>query len=184
MAALATIAPIIAITGAVVGAGASVFSAYSTYKQGEAQQQEAYRQAAVDETAGKNEYAAAQRDAKQKRLEGNLIMSRQQAYAAASGGGSGADAPTIAKILTDTGANAETNAQSVMYQGAARRDDYFNQAQARRISGQNNFFGSILSSIGTLAGGVGHLASSTAGYIPTSSPSPIRLGSSIAGGAY
>jgi len=157
MASLATIAAVVGIAGTAVSAGAAVYSAYNTYQQGVAQKQEFDRQAAVDEAHGRAEGAAAQRDAEQRRREGRLIMSRQQAIAAASGAGSGSDAPTIEKIMSDTGRLAETGAQSIMYQGEARRDDYFNSASARRTSGQNNFFGSILRSVGTLAGGIGRL---------------------------
>jgi hypothetical protein len=175
---------VVGIAGTVIGAGAAIYSANQTYEQGVAQKQEYDRQAAVDELAGKNAFAASQRDAEQRKLEGKLIMSRQQAYAAASGGGGGADAPTIAKILTDTGANAEQGARSVLYGGEQAQSDYFSAAQAKRITGQNNFMGSVLSSIGTLAGGVGHLVDSTAKYFPVSSPSSAFSGSTATARAY
>jgi hypothetical protein len=149
---LATIATIIA---GVVSAGAAVVSTVSTIQAGAAQQQAMEAAAKRDELAGKNEFAAAQRQADERRLEGQLIMSKQQAYAAASGGGSGADAPTMAKILTDTGERVRMGTESVMYQGASARDDYFAAAEAKRTTGGADFFGSILKGVGTLAGGVG-----------------------------
>lgn len=164
MAELATIAAVATIGAAVVGTGATVYSAYQQVQQGEAIQKEAVRQAQVDEASGKQEYAASQREAELRRLEGRLIMSRQQAFAAASGGG--ADDPTILKIMSDTGANAELGAQSVMYQGAARQQDYLNAAQARRISGRNNYMGAVLSSVGTLASGIGRLADTSSSWGP------------------
>lgn len=155
MAALATIATIATL-------GATVISTVASVQQGAAAQREGYRQAAVDELAGKNELAASQRDAEERRMEGKLIMSRQQAFAAASGGGSGADDPTIMKILSDTGERAEYGAESIMYQGQARHDDYYASAAARRETGQNNFFGGLLRGVGSLAGGIGHLAEMSA----------------------
>lgn len=151
MASLATIAAVATIGSAVIGAGAAVYQGYqSNQAQILAAQQE--------EKAGKQEFAAAQREADDRRLEGKLIMSKALAAAAASGGGAGFDAPTITKILTDTGQRAEYGAQSAMYQGAARRDDYFNSASSRRSTGQFNFFGGLLKATGTLAGGVGDWA--------------------------
>jgi hypothetical protein len=166
MAAIGTLGTVLAITGAVVGAGASVFSAYQTVQQGQAQQQELNREADVDTLAGKNAFAASQREAEQRQLEGKLIMSKAQAYAAASGGGAGADDPTIAKILTDTGDQAQYGADSVMYQGASQQSDYLASASAKRQTGQNVYFGSILRGVGTLASAAGGLASSASGMIP------------------
>lgn len=158
MASLATIATVATIGSAVIGAGTAIYGAYNSYQQGVAQQAEYERQARVDELHGKNEFAAAQRDAEMRRLEGHLIMSRQQAYAAASGLGSGADDPTILKIMSETGARAELGARSVMYQGEARRDDYLSSATAKRASGASNYMGGIMRAVGTLAGGIGQLA--------------------------
>lgn len=155
MAALGTIATIATLAGTAITAGATIYSGMESQKAAEI----AARQ---ERLAGKNEFAAAQREADERRLEGQLIMSRQQAYAAASGGGAGQDAPTITKILTDTGARAEYGAQSVMYGGESRRDDYFRSASAREATGRYNFFGSIIRGIGIGAGGVGDWAASTA----------------------
>lgn len=173
MASLATIGTVLTVGSAVVGAGASVYSAVSSFQQGQAIQAEAERQALVDEQAGKSEFAASQRDAELRRLEGRLIMSRQQAYAAASGAGAGADDPTILQIMGKTGANAELGARVATYGGESRQADYFNVAQARRISGRNNFVGKMLEGIGTLAGGVGRLADTSKDWVPAMS----RLGS-------
>lgn len=186
MAALATVATVATIGAAVVGAGASVISAYSTYQQGEAQKAELNRQAAIDEKSGTAEFAASQREAEQRRLEGQLVMSRAQAYAAASGAGAGSDDPTISKILSDTGERAKFGSDSVLYQGQARRDDYFAEAAAKRTTGQNNFFGSILRSAGTLLGGVGHLAETSDQWMPSSSSGSRAIpgGVAMTGGVY
>lgn len=167
MAALATLGTALTIGSAVVGAGASVISAYSSYSQGQAQQAEFERQAKVDELTGKNEYAASQRDAEQRKLEGQLVQSRQQAYAAASGAGSGSDDPTILKIMSDTGERTRVAVESTLYGGQQSRDAYDASASARRRSGQASFLGGVLDAVGTLAGGVGHLADATARFIPS-----------------
>lgn len=166
MATLATIGTALTVGSAVVGAGAAVYGAYSTVKAGEAAQKEYERQAFMDELHGKDAYAASVREADLRRMEGKLIMSRQQAIAAASGAGSGADDPTILKIMSETGANADYGVRSVMYQGEQQRSDFNAQAETRRISGRNNYFGSLLSAAGTLASGVGKLAGTSKDWIP------------------
>jgi hypothetical protein len=148
MASLATVAAVATIGSAVIGAGASIY--------GGMQQQKASELAARQERlAGKNELAASQREAEDRRREGRLIMSAQMAEAAASGAGAGDDAPTITKILTDTGERVEYGVQSTMYQGYSRRDDYFRSADARVASGGASFFGSVLDGLGSGIGGIG-----------------------------
>jgi hypothetical protein len=172
LAGLAGLGTALTIGAAVVGAGASVYSAYETVQQGKAAQAEYNRQAAVDELAGKNEYAASQREAEQKRLEGQLVMSRTMAYAAASGAGAGADDPTIVKILGEEGTKTKFNSDSVLYAGEGARDAYNSSAAAKRASGANNFLGSVLTATGTLAGGVGRLIAASAPFVPTRTSSP------------
>lgn len=163
---LATLATVATIGSAAIGAGASIYSAVSTYQQGQAIAEEAERQARVDELSGKNELAASQREAELRRLEGKLVMSRQLAYAAASGSGAGPSDPTIVQIMSRTGANAELGSRSVLYQGEQRQADYINTARARRISGRNNFMASVLDSVGTLAGGIGRLSDTSKDWVP------------------
>lgn len=183
MTALAGLGTALTIGAAVVGAGASVYSAYQTHEMGVAQQKEYNREAAVDELAGKNEYAASQREAEQKRLEAQLVMSRAQAYAAASGAGAGADDPTIVKILGEEGTKGKFNADSLLYAGEQGRDAYYSSAAAKRATGANIFLGSTLSAVGTLAGGIGKLIPTAVPFIPTSRSNPLSAGASYAGGA-
>lgn len=152
MASLATIASVATIGAAVVGTGAAIYG-------GMAQKDAAEIAARQEILAGKNEFAAAQRSAEERRYEGAIISSRQQAIAAASGAGAGDDAPTIAKIMSETAARTQYGVDSEIYAGMSRRDDYFNSARARRQTGQYNFFGGILSGIGRGLGGVGDWAS-------------------------
>lgn len=170
MAALAGLGTALTIGSAVIGAGAAVYSAVSSVQQGQAQQAEFERQAQVDELTGKNEYAASQRVAQEKALEGQLIQSRQIAYAAASGAGTGANDPTLVKIMSDTGSRTKYAVDSTLYQGQSARDAYDSSATARRRTGQATFLGGVLDAVGTLAGGVGHLADTTARFIPSPTP--------------
>ncbi len=98
---------------------------------------------------GKEEFAAAQRDALDKRREGNLIASRQQALAAASGGG--ADDPTIVKLMTDTVQQADYNARTAMYGGEQRKRGLFDQARGRKMSGRASLLGSVFGGFGQAA---------------------------------
>lgn len=138
-------------------AGAAVTASGQIY-QGQQEKEAAYVMAAGDEARGREEFAASQREAEERRLEGELIMSRQQAAAAASGGGAGSDAPTIVRLMTETGKRAQFGADTVRYGGESRRDAYFRNAGARRKSGDASFIGGILSGVGTLARGAGSAA--------------------------
>lgn len=148
MASLATIATVATIGAAVVGTGAAIW-------QGMEQQKAQEAAARQDERNGREEFAASQRTAEERRLEGALISSRQLAAAAASGAGAGADAPTIVKILGDTDARTKYGVQSELYAGRERMYDSYDSASARRATGRNNFFGGLLKGLGRGLGGVG-----------------------------
>lgn len=105
------------------------------------------------EEKGKEELAASQRDAEVKRREGQLINSRQQALAAASGAGAGSDAPTIVKLMTDTAGQAEYNAQVDLYGGKSRKEGLFAAAENRRREGKASLLGSVLGGFGGFAKG-------------------------------
>jgi hypothetical protein len=100
---------------------------------------------------GDEEFASSQRDAAQSRKEAQLANSRAQALAAASGGGAGSDAPTILKIMSDTAAKGEYNAQTQMYGGLSRRAGMLDQAAGRRASGKASFLGGALGAAGSFA---------------------------------
>lgn len=148
MAALPAIALGLTAAAAVVGAGATIYAGMEAKKASEAEAAQLVRQ-------GKDEFAAAQREALEARLQGKLLQSRQQALAAASGGGAGLDAPSIVKLMSDTGERTNYAAEVAMYQGR-NRQDYLNlSAKSTRRGGQTSLIGSFLSAAGTLAGGIG-----------------------------
>lgn len=159
IATLSTIASVAAIGATVIGTGIQVAGSIYAGKQAK---EAAYKQALLEEGAGRAEFAASQRDALERKLEGELTMSRQQAVAAASGGGAGADAPTIVKIMSDTAARSDYARRSVLYGGEERRSTLYKSAEARRKTGQNSFLGSLFTAGGQLASGIGSVGNMVA----------------------
>jgi hypothetical protein len=154
---LETIALGLTAASAVVGAGAQVYSGIQADKA-------AKKQALQLQTQGQAEFASAQRDALEARLQGKLLESRQMAAAAASGGGAGLDAPSIVKLMSETGDRTEYAAQAAMYAGVRKKQYYNDEAANARSAGRNNLIGSVLSSFGTLAGGFGDTVSMYGGF--------------------
>lgn len=148
MAFLAAAAPIIMAGAAVLGAGAAIYGAVSARETAEATAKQQL-------TMGKERFAAAQRDALEARLAGKLVMSKQLAAAAASGAGAGMDAPSIVKLMTETGERSIYASQVAMHRGYAERDYYFDAAAASRNEGRASLLGGVLRAAGTLAGGIG-----------------------------
>jgi hypothetical protein len=136
-----------------LGLLASAISAAGSIASGIASKNAADFQAEQQEMQGKEEFAASQREADQKRKESNYVQSRQQALAAASGGGA-AD-PTIVRLMTQTAQQGEMNAQTSLYVGENRKRGLFDAAKGTRLTGRANLVGSFLSASGDLAGGFG-----------------------------
>jgi hypothetical protein len=111
--------------------------------------------ATQEESQGNDELAAAQREALDRKWQAKLVQSRQQAIAAASGAGAGADAPSIVTIMAKTAERAQYGVESSMYGGQRRRDMLRLSARNRRITGQADRDGSLFTAAGTLAGGIG-----------------------------
>lgn len=126
-------------------------------QQGEAANEAAQTEALQLDARGREEFAAAQREALAKRREGVLANSRIQALSAASGGG--ADDPTILKLMTGVAGDAEYGAQTVMFGGKQRRAGLFDAANNRRREGQASLLGSKYASAGAIFGGISSAAS-------------------------
>lgn len=131
----------------------TLVSAAGTVASGVAANNAAKSEAFQLEARGKEEFAAGQRDALQKRREAMLVNSRTQALAAASGGG--ADSPTIVRLMAGTAGEGEYNAQSVMYGAKSRQLGNNAQAKAARASGRASLLGSVIGAAGTAFGGMG-----------------------------
>ncbi len=132
------------LIGGLASAGASIYAGMETKKAAD-------EGAKRSVTAGQAEFAASQRDAEERKLEGALVMSRQQAAAAASGAGAGGDAPTIVRLMTETSKRATYGAESTLYGGQQRRQTYIDTADAQRASGNASFLGSIFTGVGRVA---------------------------------
>lgn len=136
---------------AALGAVATVISALGTVAGGIAANNQAQFQAEQQEMAGKEEFAASQREANDKRKESTYVQSRQQALAAASGGGA-AD-PTIVRLMTKTAQQGEMNAQTARYVGENRQRGLMDAAKASRMSGEASLFGSFFGATGDALSG-------------------------------
>lgn len=143
---------------AIAGIAAAGISIAGTLYGGQKDKEAAYALAKQEEARGDAEFASSQRDAQERELEAKLILSRQQATAAASGAGAGNDAPTIVQILQKTYERAAYGTSSVLYTGKQARQAYYDSAAARRRSGDATALGSYFRAAGTLAGGIGRFA--------------------------
>lgn len=143
-----------ALIGTVATVGSGLVQAGATVYAGNEEKKAAYEAAKRDETAGQAEFAASQRESQERKLEGELVMSRQQALAAASGGGAGADAPTIVRLMTETAKRSRYGQESTMFGGRSRRQTYFDSASSRRTTGDANFLGSVFTGLGQGMGAV------------------------------
>lgn len=144
MSGLEIIAPFLAAAGTGVGAVGTIASGVAADR--------AARQDALNlQAAGREEFAAAQRQAEAKRREGRLINSRAQAIAAASGAGAGLDAPSVVRIMKKTAQDAEYGAQVELFGGRTRQLGAKQAALARRSEGRSSLLGSFVSGFGQFA---------------------------------
>lgn len=141
------------LIGPILGGLGTAASVAGTVMAGKAERDNQNFIAKQEEAKAKEEQAASQRDAMQARREARIAQSRQQAIAASSGGGAGADAPTIVRLMSDVAGQGELNAQSQMYGGQQRAIGLRDSAKARRRSGKASFLGSVLGGFGQMAGG-------------------------------
>ncbi len=147
MANLATIAAVVSIAGGVV-------SGIGSLQAGAAEKEGNYEAANQLEQQGRGEFAAAQRDALEAKYQSDLVISRQIAVAAASGGGA-RGTPTVMKILDETGSRAQQLEESIIYKGLDTRQRYYAAAKVKRISGDASLIGSVYSGAGYALGGIG-----------------------------
>lgn len=136
-----------------VGAGAS---AAGTLAVGAARKSAADYQAAQLEQQGKEEKAAAQREAERAKKETNFVLSRQQAVAGASG--LGALDETVQDLAGDVATQGAVNEGMILYGGEERAKGRRAQAAASRMEGKAAQTGSYFGAVGTLMDGVGSFA--------------------------
>lgn len=145
-----------AALGAIVGVIGTVVSAVGTIAAGQAAQSDADFKAKQLERKAQEERAASQREAGTKKQELDLVLSRQQAGAAASGLGS-LDT-TILDLAGDTTVQGEMNQRMARYGGEERRNGLLDQATAARATGKAEATGSYFKAGGTLLDGFSSFA--------------------------
>ena len=137
-----------------IGLLGTAVSGVGTIAAGAAQKNAADFEAQQMDMKAKEEVAASQRDALQKKQEGAILNSRAQALAAASGGGAGTDAPTIVKLMGQTVGQSQYNADSAMYGGYSRAAGLRDSAKGRRAEGNASLLGSVFGGFGSMAKGI------------------------------
>lgn len=138
--------------GLIAGLAGTAVSAVGTIAAGNAQKASADYEAKQMEQKAAEALASSQREAVDREKQANLVISRQQAGAAASG--LGATDPTILQLQSDTFQQGRLNRDMAVYTGESQRAGYLDQAAATRASGEAAKKGSYLAAGGTLLGGI------------------------------
>lgn len=129
----------------VAALGGTVLSAAGAYRQGQEQKVQAEYQAKVDERNADQATAAGQRRAAAEYRQGKFIRSRQQAIAAASGGGTDA---SVIDMMTDVENETALNAQTIMSDAKNQSQGYLERANVSRVNGRNAARAGTLGAIG------------------------------------
>lgn len=116
-----------------VQAAGTVLNATSQIQQGKERRQEQLRHAEFLKSQATAAQAESQREAAIERKRARNLMSRAQALAAASGGGT--DNITVENILTDIGTQGEVHALNALYSGNSTARGLRRGAQAARNEG-------------------------------------------------
>lgn len=159
--------------GLIAGLAGTAVSAVGTIAAGHSQNEMAKSQAAAAERQASEERASSQREAIQRSKEARLVMSRQQAVAASSGGGA-ADS-TVLNLMGDTASQGWFNQASAIYEGESRGRALEDQAAISRWQGKQAKMASFISAGSTVLSGVSGFSQGWRGMnarkIPTMTPS-------------
>lgn len=145
----------LALLSAAAGAIGTGISAMGSIAQGNAAKSMSNFKARQEEMQAQESRAAAQRTSLERRREGELVQSRLQARAAASGGA--ADDPGTIKLGEDIAARSEYMALTDQYVGENRARGLEDQAMGTRMTGSSLQRGSNLAAAGTLLSGAGSM---------------------------
>jgi hypothetical protein len=148
--------------GGVAGTLGTALTVGSTVYSGIRANQNAKAEAKGLKKQGDDQYAIAQREAMKHRKERDLVISRQRAVAAASGGSTG-DA-TVQAIMGRTDAEGEYNAMIDMYNGATSRADLYGAAKSKVKEGKSALLGSFIDAGTTIYGDVSKRRRMNAAY--------------------
>ena len=121
--------------GTALAAGGTVYSGISQYQASKAEAKQL-------KAKGDNELAKSQREADRRRRETQVLVSRANAVAAASGAGA-TDASVMA-TKEKIQAEGDNNAMLDMYNGLVNRSDLYREAATTKASGRSKLFSSII----------------------------------------
>lgn len=138
-----------AIVAGVIGTG---LSAYGSYRQGQYQQAAYDAEAASRERQANDERAASQREAIRRSREARMVLSRQQAVAAASGGG--ATDATVLDLMGDTAQEGWYQSATALFEGDARARGQLDQAAIARMKGRQAKLAGMIDAGTTILDGV------------------------------
>lgn len=159
---MSTIAAGAAVAGTVASVAGSVIQGRAQRRAGEAAQDAAnYEARQLDASAGE-EVAAGQREGFEIDRQTDLLGSRQQAVAAASG--AGGDDPSITDAMSDVQREGSYRRNLALYGAIQRGRGLRGQAEATRRSGQAARAGSRLAAAGTIIGGIGSAAAQQSSF--------------------
>jgi hypothetical protein len=122
----------------IVGTGLSVVG---QIQQNKAQSAVANYEAKAAIAKGKEERAAAQREALDKQEQTDFLLSKQRALAAASG--AGLETPSVIDIYTKTAQRGEYQEQALRYGGESRQRGYEDKAAALRAGSGGDALGIV-----------------------------------------
>ncbi|WP_442582541.1 hypothetical protein ACSBOB_11590 [Mesorhizobium sp. ASY16-5R] len=136
--------------------GGSLLSAVGSVAGGISAKQNADAQADAAERQANEARAVSQREAVQRSKEAKLLISRQQALAAASGGGA-----TDPSVLTNTGEIGKQgwlNSQTALYEGESQGRALEDSAAIGRWQGRKEMFAGFVDAGSTTLNGLGGFA--------------------------
>lgn len=135
--------------GGGIGIG-TILSTVGTVYSGIRAMQAGKAQAAMLKQKGEQDIAIAQRKAAQSRKEKDMVLSRQRAVSAASGGSATDD--SVKAIMGKTEAAGEGNALMDMYNGMLSKQNLDYQANVAKSEGNQAMVGSVISAGANLYG--------------------------------
>ncbi len=127
--------------GTALSVGSTVYGGLSAYKQGKDTSK-------ALKAKGERELAVSQREAERKRRETQLLVSRQNAIAGASG--AGATDPSVLAVMGKTKTEGDNAAMLDMYNGMVNRSDLYTEANTVRGEGKSKLFGTFLDAGSTI----------------------------------
>ncbi|MEE9909776.1 hypothetical protein R5W60_04590 [Brucella pseudintermedia] len=149
--AVSSVTSTIGTAATILGGG---LSAAGTIASANAQANAAEFEAKQAEQRAAEERAASVQEAQLKRKEGQLMQSRLQAAAAASGAGAGTDAPTVAMLGESIAGQSRLNQLMETYGGESRARGYEDQAASRRASARSARLGGLIGAGTSILGGI------------------------------